>query len=375
MRRICPVIYRRITYRCIAYRSITCRWIGLLAIAVLLSGCETFSYYYQAASGQLQLLRARQPVDKLLADEALDVELRQRLQLAQGIRRFASEQLALPDNNSYRYYADLRRSHVVWNVFAAEHYGVEPKRWCFPIAGCVAYRGYFSEQAAQRYANKLQQQGYDTYVGGVAAYSTLGWFDDPLLNTFINRDEVWLAALIFHELAHQQFYLPGDTAFNESFAQTLEQEGVKRWLASQSQSDAKALQNYLRQQQMQDEFVAMILALRDRLDQLYRQPMSDAAKQQGKEALFQQLRQQQYQAFRQRWAYYGGYDRWMRELNNAKLNTLASYHQWVPAFQCLLNQSGQLESFYQRVAELGQLSTDLREQQLQAAAEPCRSDQ
>ena len=349
------------------------RQLGLVSLLVMTSACSSVSYYYQAAKGQWQLVSKRQPIEQLLADQTLDEKLKQRLLLSQTLRSFASEQLALPDNNSYRYYADLGRSHVVWNVFATEPYSVEAKRWCFPIAGCVAYKGYFSEQAARHYAGQLEQQGFETYVGGVAAYSTLGWFDDPLLNTFIYRSDVWLAALIFHELAHQQYYLPGDTTFNESYAQTVELAGVERWLASAGDASAEKLAAYKKQQQMQDEFVAMVLATRQALAELYQQPMPDREKQQAKQQLFDELASQHYPRFKQRWQGYSGYDRWINQgLNNAKLNTLASYHQWVPAFQCLLQQhNNQLDVFYQQVAALGQLNNEQRRERLLSLAESC----
>ena len=350
-----------------------CRLIVLLSL-LLVSGCETVSYYSQAAQGQWSLWWQRQPIDRLVADNSLDPALRQRLQQVLDIRRFASSQLHLPDNDSYRYYSDLQRNYVVWNVFATPEFSVSPRQWCFPIAGCVSYRGYFSEQAARRYADKLKRQGYDTYVGGVAAYSTLGWFDDPVLNTFIKRDEVRLAGLIFHELAHQQLYVAGDTAFNESFASAVEVAGIERWLAQKENSEQMA--GYLHDQQMYRDFVAMLLRARTRLETLYQQDIPVAQKRLRKQQLFDDIVTIQYPAFKAAWATTANvnnsryYDRWISQtLNNAKLSTLASYYQWQPAFQRILQESGgDMQQFYRRAEALSRLDKAQRRQRLNALA-------
>ncbi len=201
----------------------------LLPLLIVLTGCSSLGYYAQLGEGQWQLLQARQPVAELLADPQQPAALRQRLQLAQEARAFASARLGLPDNRSYRLYANLKRPYVVWNLFATAEFSLQPLTHCFPIAGCVAYRGYFDEQRARGAAALLRVQGLDTEVAGVEAYSTLGWFDDPLLNSMLAWSDARVAALIFHELAHQRLYLPGDTAFNESFARFVEEEGLRQW--------------------------------------------------------------------------------------------------------------------------------------------------
>jgi predicted aminopeptidase len=201
-----------------------------LLLLLLVAGCDTLSYYSQAIGGQVEILHAARPIDDWLADPNTPTPLRSRLELARRIRRFASAELALPENRSYTSYAELGRPYVVWNVFAAPEFSVEPKKECFPFTGCVSYRGFFSEEDARKHARALTAQGYDVHVGGVVAYSTLGWFDDPLLSTFIREPDAQLARLIFHELAHQVVYARDDTAFNESFAVAVEEEGVKRWL-------------------------------------------------------------------------------------------------------------------------------------------------
>jgi predicted aminopeptidase len=198
---------------------------ALLLVSLLLLACETVGYYSQAVRGQLAIVLGRQDIERLLQDETLDPLLAERFHELLSIREFAASELALPVAGNYSSYVDLGREHVVWNVFAAPEFSVDPLNWCYPIAGCVSYRGYFSKQAASRYAGQLADEGYDVYTGGVDAYSTLGWFDDSLLSTVLDRDSYQLAGLIFHELAHQVLYLPGDTTFNESFATAVERAG------------------------------------------------------------------------------------------------------------------------------------------------------
>ena len=235
-----------------------------LLLGVLLSGCASLDYYAQVSRGQLDLLAARQPVADLLADPQTDPQLQRRLALAQQARDFASARLALPDNRSYRLYADLRRPYVVWNVFATPELSLAPLTHCFPVAGCVAYRGFYQQGRARGAAALLQGEGLDTYVAGIEAYSTLGWFDDPILNTMLRWDDERLAAVIFHELAHQQLYVADDTAFNESFASFVEQEGLRQWRAARGLAPGDAHAERMRRQ-----FTQLILASRERLQALY----------------------------------------------------------------------------------------------------------
>lgn len=359
--------------------------IVLLALLFLLGGCETFSYYGQAVNGHWAIWQQRQSIASIISDDSVSPALKQQLQTILTIREFASTELQLPNNGSYRYYADIQRQQVVWNVFAAEEFAVTPKKWCFPVAGCVSYRGYFSEQAARGYANKLSAQGFDSYVGAVAAYSTLGWFDDPVLNTFLYRDELDLAGLIFHELAHQQLYLAGDTAFNESFASAVEMAGIERWLARQQPSNQQAtddLHNYLFKQRLQRDFVAMLLQARKSLAQLYRQPLSASQKRARKQQIFTSISMHHYVAFKAKWQslatspgkvtivklMLGRYDQWINHsLNNAKLASLASYYQWQSAFTQLLNDcNGEFSCFYRRTEKLSKADSDVRAAQLNA---------
>ncbi len=297
------------------------------ALVLLCSGCSNLGFYWQAARGQLDLMSRRVPVEEVLADESVSEELRDSLRVAFEARRFASSELSLPDNDSYRTYAELERSHVVWNVFAAPEFSVQPKTWCFPFAGCVAYRGYFREENAIREADKLRREGYDTYYGGVAAYSTLGRFADPIMSTMLQRDRVRTVALIFHELAHQQVYRPSDSAFSESFASFVEREGVRRWLDAQARGDE--FDRYLRSLRYQREFSELVVTARERLAGIYASEVADAVKRERKAAALVRLRDD-YAQVKRRWGGYAGYDSWFsRDLNNAHLATVSTYHRWV----------------------------------------------
>lgn len=320
-------------------------------LGLMLAGCSTLDYYAHLGQGQWQLLQARQPVARLLADPRTDADLARRLGLAQQARDFASASLGLPDNRSYRLYADLGRPFVVWNVFATPEFSLEPELHCFPIAGCVAYRGYYSQDRARGAAALLRERGLDTHIGGVEAYSTLGWFDDPLLNTMLRWDDERLVAVIFHELAHQQYYLPGDTAFNESFASFVEREGLRQWRAARGEA-TPATDDRQRQQ-----FVALVLASRERLRRLYASDLPAQAMRSAKQAEFERLRRD-YRALRQReWGGRGRFDTWIEApLNNAKLLPFGLYDQWVPAFAALFAQAaGDWPAFYAAVAALGRL--------------------
>lgn len=340
------------------------RWVPLLG-GLALSGCSSVAYYGQLLGGQLDLMQRREPVGAIVNDPGRDPELRRRLAVSQQARDFASTQLALPDNRSYRLYADIRRPYVVWNLFATPEFSLSPQLHCFPIAGCVAYRGYYSQGGARGAEALLRQQGLDTYLGGVEAYSTLGWFDDPILNTMLRWSDERLVAVIFHELAHQQFYLAGDTAFNESFATFVEQQGLRQWHAAQGSTMDAGPSGRQREQ-----FVALVLASRARLEQLYASGLDEDAMRTGKQAEFERLRQA-YRSLRDReWGGIGRYDGWIEApLNNAKLLPFGLYDRWVPAFAALFAEvQGEWPVFYRRVAELGALPEPARTEALEALA-------
>ncbi|MFJ4051991.1 aminopeptidase [Pseudomonas sp. NPDC089743] len=329
--------------------------------AFLLSGCSSLAYYGQLADGQWQLLRARQPVEQVLADPASSPQLRARLQHAEQARLFASKQLGLPDNGSYRVYADLGRPYVVWNVFATPELSLQAVTHCFPVAGCVAYRGYYQQGAARGAAAVMRQAGMDVYVAGVEAYSTLGWFDDPILSSMVGWGDERLAALIFHELAHQRVYVPDDTAFNESFATFVEHEGSRQWRA------ARGLEANQGEQSLQrDQFIRLILASRERLQAIYAGPLDDTHKRAAKQAEFERLRREYRQVRDSQWAGDKRYDAWMYgPMSNAKLLPFGLYDQWVPAFAAVFREvGGDWARFYEKVEALGRLPGEQRKAML-----------
>lgn len=323
------------------------RTLSVLAVVLALSGCETLGYYVQAISGHLDLIGRARPVAELLADPQVPPQLRERLELAQRIRDFASRELKLPDNGSYRSYADLGRPFAVWNVVAAPEFSLEPVRACFPVAGCVSYRGFFERAAAEVYAERLRAAGHDVYLYGVPAYSTLGRFDDPLLSTFIHRAEAEVAALIFHELAHQVAYARDDTAFNESFAVAVEREGLRRWLRGR---DAE-LVRLAAVQARAAEVEALMEAARARLAALYREPLAPDLMLSRKRAELAALK-----------AALAAHPRYRDlEPNNAVLAAHAAYTRLVPQFERLLAaEGGNLARFYERVRRLAALEPAAR---------------
>jgi len=352
------------------YKKLTCGQFLKIQIficlmwAVALSGCDTVHYYGQAISGQLKILANRNPIDRLLIEPETPQPLKTRLRLVLEIRAFAKDALHLPTGNHYLSYTDLNRPYVVWNVFAAPEFSLESKTWYYPIIGRAAYRGYFSKQTALTYADKLHHKGFDVYVAGVAAYSTLGWFDDSILNTVIHRTETGLAALIFHELAHQVLYIKDDTAFNESFATAVEQEGLRRWMTAAN--TPQAYQAYLRQRRRRHEFVALVMKYRLQLESLYRQSLSYDDKRKAKITMFNQMRIE-YDRLKSNWQGYTGFDYWYDEpLNNAKLLSVSTYHDYVPAFIRILEQNeGDLVKFYGACKSLSKLPKTERSFRLQ----------
>jgi predicted aminopeptidase len=338
-----------------------------LAVAALmvLGGCANLGYYWQSASGHVQVLSAARPVPEWLADPRAADRLKQQLRAAQRLRAFASRSLHLPDNASYTRYADLQRPAVLWNVVAAPPLSLALKTWCVPVAGCVGYRGYYDEARAQAEALEWRQQGYDVAVYPVPAYSTLGWLNwaggDPLLNTFIHYPEGELARLIFHELAHQVLYVKNDTAFNESFATAVERLGVRQWLASEA--DEAARREYADSSQRREQFHALARATRARLAALYADATPGARDTSALLARKQQILQDFQARYAQVRAGWGGdaarwrsTDRWVAQANNAAFGAEAAYDEWVPAFEALFEREGRdWRRFYDAVIRLGDL--------------------
>jgi len=332
------------------------------------AGCSSIGYYFQAVSGQMELSRKAQPISKVVADLDTSAELKAKLERVVEMRDFASRELHLPDNGSYRSYADIGRPYVVWNVFAAPEFSVKPQEWCFLFAGCVGYRGYFSKAGADRFAADLRAQRYDVFVGGVPAYSTLGWLDDPVLNTFVQYPDADIAELMFHELAHQLVYVKGDSTFNESFAVTVEREGVERWLAVHgNEAQRRAFEQ---EQARRQVFAELVASYRERLGHLYAEPLDAQQMRARKEEILTQMRAD-YGRLKQSWDGFAGYDHWFEQpLNNAQLASVAIYTQLVPAFQRLLRENGgDLQRFYAEAKRLAALPKAQRDAALSGLLE------
>jgi len=315
------------------------RFVLILVLSLLLSGC----YYMQAAKGQLELNRKREPIEEVLQAEDTSPELAARLRLVQEARQFSVDELGLPDNKSYQTYADIERDFVIWNVIAAPEFSTQPRTWCFPVAGCVGYRGYFSQDDAQHESEKLAAKGFDVVVGGVAAYSTLGKFNDPVISSMMNWDDVELVGVLFHELAHQVLYVKGDTGFNESFATAVEEFGVLRWLESRGQVDDIAA--YRKSRQLRQDLMSLVADARVELDDLYASDLDDKAMRRQKETRLQSLGEDAAGLLQR-----NGRDgsKWLNgELNNARLVSMTLYEGRLPEFRTLLDQCEQrIECFY-----------------------------
>ena len=355
--------------------------IGIILLGLLLlslNSCSHLSYYGHTIKGHLGITLYSHPIEDILsAPTPPPPELAAKLSLALAIRHFASEQLLLPNNNSYLNFVDLKRPYTTWNVVATEEFSLAPKQWCFLVVGCLNYIGYFSESAAQQQVAQLHQQGYETHIKGAIAYSTLGWFDDPLLNTMLGGSDAQLAEFIFHELAHQKLFVKNDTAFNEAFATAVAKIGTLRWL--HLQNNQQNLQDYLVFEQRYQEYLSLLLDAKKHLDILYQQKnLSSSEKRLKKQAIFSNL-QNDHTALSQRWGEKLFSSFFKTELNNAKFALLATYREWVPAFELLyIQQQQDLKKFYLACQQLAALSWQDRQSQLQklqkTAALPVLSD-
>ena len=329
-------------------------WLLPVFVLIALPGCQSLGYYGQAIKGQCGIYFTQRPIKAMLADTNVSAEVKEKLSLVLQLREYAEKELKLKPNGHYLKYADLHRRFVVWNVNAAPELSLEPKRWWYPVVGSLKYRGYFSEKMARKYSAGLEKQGYDVFVGGVEAYSTLGWFRDPVLNTFIHQSDADLAETIFHELSHQRVFAKGDTDFNEAFATAVAEEAVRRWL--QANGNTNALREYLASQQRTEQFVGIVDQARAELKGIYGDSAegkggstgpSDAEKREQKRRVIASLKDR-YAALKTEWGGYSGFDGWFaRPINNAQLNTIATYYDLVPQFRKLIRASnGDLEKFF-----------------------------
>ena len=341
----------------ISITSRICILCVLILMGVSLNGC----YLLESAQGQLALMSKRRPIARVVADPRTPADVRKQLEAVAQIREFATKNLHLPDNGSYRSYADVGRPYVVWNVVAAPEFSVDPKEWCYPIVGCVAYRGYFVERRARAFGDALRARGFDVNVGGVTAYSTLGHFDDPILNTMIGWNDVELASIIFHELTHQMIYIANDADFNEALATTVEEEGVRRWLESLGRSGE--LERYELEEKRSLEVVALLTRTREELRALYGSGIDPALMRERKAAAFAALRGS-YARLVQDWGPHAPFETWFEksDINNAYLASIATYYECVPGFRReLAAVGGDLDAFYRRVRELAKLDQDKRD--------------
>jgi predicted aminopeptidase len=338
----------------------TGRLLMLPALLVALAACAGPSYYAQAISGHFDLVRHQQDIEALLQNPDTEAGLAAELRQALEIRRFAIDVLGLPDSGSYTHFVATGREAVTWNVFAAPKFSLEPKRWCFPVAGCVPYRGYFDEDAARRFAARLAQKGYDVATVPATAYSTLGWFDDPLLDTMLGMDDMRTAAFLFHEMAHQDLYVRGDAAFNEAYASFIEDKGVELWL--QTTGRAEKLPDWRAQQAAALQFNALLQSSRDQLAEEYRSEHPPAVMQRNKTAILDRLRTDYRELVESAWHGRDRFGHWFgADLNNARLAMVASYRGGACAFEALFEQSGDdLGRFREQAAGKARLSRRAR---------------
>ena len=319
-------------------------------LPLFIGGCANFTYYLDAVNGHYALLEKSRPIDSVISEDSSE-DLKNKLITFQHARLFAIQELLLPDNGSYKSYADIGRVYATWNVITTEKFSIKAKESCFLFAGCLNYKGFFSKKQAEEYANKLKLAGYDTYVAGSRAYSTLGWFDDPLLNTMMYKSEANRVGILFHELAHQKIYVDDDSNFNEAFATFIEKEGVKRWLEKQDKQ--QELKKYYLSNKRQNEFNKLLRKARTKLQNIYALKEKEHTKVTKKEMVFVNLKKE-YEQLKIKWQGYDGYDKWMeQDLNNAHLALTATYYDLVPMFnQVLLDSNNDLKNFYKKVAAL-----------------------
>lgn len=339
------------------------RAVFLLLTLFLFTGCASINYYRQSIQGQFEVLHKRKAIKDILAENDIPDKMRNKLVTVLQIRDFSSNELGLPDNNSYMTYTDLERDYVIWNIFANEEFSLEPVNWCYLIVGCLSYRGYFSRADAERHATQLQEQGYEIYLGGVSAYSTLGWFDDPVLNTMLQWSDIRVASVIFHELAHQQLYIKNDTEFNESYADAVSRIGVIKWL--ENKKNKKLLQQHLRSLKQEDEFTNLVTRYKSQLSHLYNSDKSEVIKRKLKKNLLQEMKNE-YIVMSNTWQE-NPYKTWfLNGINNAKLASVVTYRKYVPAFLDIYQKlNNNLTRFYSFSKSLSQCKPMKRKEILQ----------
>ncbi|MCP4876568.1 MAG: aminopeptidase [Gammaproteobacteria bacterium] len=344
------------------------RWIISIPLLLLLCGCADFGYYWHNASGHLAIMKQRVDIEDMLADDQLELGLRERLLLVQQIRQFSIDRLDLPANDSYDSYVQLEHPYVIQNIFAAPEFSTRLYQWCYPLIGCASYRGYHDEERMLAYVDKLKADGLEVHIGKVPAYSTLGWFDDPVLSSFINWPDYRLAGLLFHELTHQQIYIDDDTSFNESLASAVQQVGTELWLkANKREAQLSELSRWLR---YRDEVIKLIESIRTELTVIYAGAVDDVVKREQKSRVFDEARLA-HADIAAKYGIQGGYTHWFaQELNNAKIGSIAAYNSLAPAFVNMIHAHNlDFSAFYDYVDNLGSLAKIERDRCLQAWTE------
>ena len=334
-----------------------------MSVAALMQGCSSLAYYWEKIQGHTEILSKQQPIQEVIDNPDTSDKVREKLINTQKARAFATDVLQLPDNDSYKNYVDLKQDYVVWTVVATPPYSIKAKEWCFIIVGCLSYKGYFSKQDAEASAKILRADNMDVYVSGTKAYSTLGWFDDPLLSTMLYNSEAYRVGIIFHELAHQKMYVEDDTSFNEGFASTVELEGIQAWFSSDNNKEE--YKRYIISKERDDAFKKLLQATREELKQAYSLNLDSKAMHENKIKIFNEL-QQGYKKLKEKWSGYSGYDKWMsQDLNNAHLALIATYNDHIPAFRKLFKKLNyDYALFYQQVENLSELDKNKRSEEL-----------
>lgn len=339
------------------------RLLSILLVVVFLSGCAELQYYGHAISGQFDVLSKRRPITEVLEDPATKPEVSEKLKMVQRMHDFAISDLSLPDSDSFRSYSDVERDYVLWNVFATPELSLETKQWCYPFFGCLNYRSYFEKAYAESIARELEQEGWDVHIAPSPAYSTRGFFADPIYNPMLRYDDLTLAGILFHELAHERVYFKNDSELNESFAVAVQNEGVRRWLAHEQRPQYYI--DYKIDQKQEEQFISLLLKYREKLDTVYQSPQGDDKKRMQKTRLLKALRLEYFE-LKNQWNGYAGYDHWFNKpLNNARLAPIGTYHGHVDAFAALLNSHhGNWIKFYLHVEEMAELPVEKRRQLL-----------
>ena len=316
----------------------------IVLFLVICSGCSSITYYSQSIAGQTEIWMRQKPIDDLLAEPDLDPQLKNRLELVKAIRQFSITELGLPDNESYLKYADLQRRFVVWTIYATPRYSLTPQTWCYLVVGCLRYKGFFNEKTAMNEVVKLRKQGLDVYMGGVTAYSTLGWFSDPVLNTMFNWSDIELTKVIFHELAHQLLYIKNDTVFNESFAETVAIIGIRKWLEQQNNEELRI--KFEKHRAIQQLFNKLVFKYKGKLQKLYQSDLTETVMEKEKSEIFMAL-QNEYDQEKINWQSIT-YDSWFENnLNNAKLASVLTYYEYVGDMLAIYEKSArQIDRFF-----------------------------